>query len=216
MDMIDLYAIHEQKAREGLLTIHPSRWLYTGRQLGRGGVFELLSRGKQEIRIGDQLIERFGQLHDAGLNSKVRHKHDYYFATPEIADRYRKYVPRDRGLECAVRDVLSVRNPTAQAEVHTRVGYVDLLLPTAVIEVKSFVKWKHALGQVLAYSSYYPDRRKVIHLYIPGAHRPELVEQLKICTEFNVDITYQNLLPSRLGPMSRLGQEFSPRDTTCA
>ncbi|HDR9810395.1 hypothetical protein [Burkholderia cenocepacia] len=216
MDMIDLYAIHEQKAREGLLTIHPSRWLYTGRQLGLGGVFEFLSQGKQEIRIGDQLIQHFSQLRNAGLNSKVRHKHGYYFATPEIAERYLKYVPRDRGLECAVRDVLSVRNPAGQAEVHTLVGYVDLLLPTAVIEVKSFVKWKHALGQVLAYSNYYPDRRKVIHLYIPGAQRPQLAEQLKICTEFNVEITYQNLLPSRLGPMSKLGQEFSPSEATRA
>ncbi|WP_146125833.1 hypothetical protein [Burkholderia cenocepacia] len=205
MDMIDLYAIHEQKAREGLLTIHPSRWLYTGRQVGRGGVFEFLSDEKQEIRIGNQLIEHFSQLRDADLNSKARHKHGYYFATPAIAERYLKYVPRDRGLECAVRDVLSVRNPDAQAEVHTLVGYVDLLLPTAVIEVKSFVKWKHALGQVLAYSNYYPDRRKVIHLYIRGAQHPQLAEQLKICTELNVEITYQNLLPSRLGPMSRLG-----------
>ncbi|WP_141684887.1 hypothetical protein [Burkholderia stabilis] len=215
MNMIDLYAIHEEKARDGLLTIHPSRWLYVGRQLGRGGVFDLLSHGTQEIRIGDQLVEHFRQLRDVGLNSKVRHKHGYYFATSEIADRYLKYVPRDRGLECAVRDVLSVRNPAGQAEVHTRVGYVDLLLPTAVIEVKSFVKWKHALGQVLAYSSYYPDRRKIIHLYIPGAQRPELAEQLKICAEFGVDITYQNLLPSRLGPLSRLGQEFDARATAC-
>ncbi|WP_157381467.1 hypothetical protein [Burkholderia ubonensis] len=216
MNMIDLYAIHEQKAREGLLTIHPSRWLYTGRQLGRGGVFELLSPGKQEIRIGDQLVEHFRQLCDVGLNSKVRHKHGYYFATPEIAERYLRYIPRDRGLECAVRDMLSVRNPVGQTEVHTRVGYIDLLLPTAVIEVKSFIKWKHALGQVLAYSSYYPDRRKVIHLYISGDQRPELAEQIRICAEFNVDITYQNLLPSRLGPMSKLGQEFHSRDTACA
>ncbi|HDR9493844.1 hypothetical protein [Burkholderia stabilis] len=211
MNMIDLYAMHEEKAREGLLTIHPSRWLYAGRQVGRGGVFDLLSHGTQEIRVGDQLVKHFKQLQDVGLNSKTRHKHGYYFATAEIAERYLKYVPQDRGLECAVRDVLSVRNPAGQAEVHTPVGYVDLLLPTAVIEVKSFVKWKHALGQVLAYSSYYRDRRKIIHLYVPGPQRPKLIEQLKICAEFNVSITYQNLLSSRLGPMSRLGQEFDAR-----
>lgn len=213
MNMIDLYAIHEEKAREGLLTIHPSRWLYVGRQMGRGGVFDLLSQGTQEIRVGGQLVEHFGQLRDVGLNSKVRYKHGYYFATPEIAERYHKYVPRDRGLECAVRDVLSVRNPAGQAEVHTPVGYIDLLLPTAVVEVKDFVKWKHALGQVLAYSSYYPGRRKIIHLYIPSSQSPELSEQLKICTGFNVDITCQNLLPSRLGPMSKLGEEFDARAT---
>ncbi|WP_175780004.1 hypothetical protein [Burkholderia anthina] len=215
MNMIDLYAIHEQKAREGLLTIHPSRWLYAGRQLVRGDVFGFLSHEKQQIRVGDQLIEHFWQLRDADLNSKLRYKHDYYLATSAIADRYLKHVPRDRGLECAVRDVLSVRNPAGQAEVHTRVGYVDLLLPTAVIEVKRFAKWKHALGQVLAYASYYPGRRKIIHLYIHGAQRPVLTEQLKICAEFDVDITYQNLLPSRLGPMSRLGEEVGSRDTAC-
>lgn len=211
--MIDLYAIHEQKASDGILTIHPARWLYAGRQFGQGGVFDLLSQGTQEIRVGDHLVEHFRQLRDAGLDSKVRHKHGYYFATSEIAERYLKYVPRNRGLECAVRDVLSVRNPAGQTEVHTRVGYIDLLLPTAVVEVKSLANWKHALGQVLAYSSYYPNRRKVIHLYTPGVGRPELTEQLKICATFNVDITCQNLLPSELGPMSRLGQEFDARGT---
>ncbi|VWC02469.1 hypothetical protein [Burkholderia lata] len=211
MNMIDLYAIHEQKALDGILTIHPARWLYAGRQFGQGGVFDLLSPGTQKIRVGGHLVEHFRQLRDARLDSKVRHKHGYYFATSEIAERYLKYVPRNRGLECAVRDVLSVRNPAGQTEVHTRVGYVDLLLPTAVVEVKSLTNWKHALGQVLAYSNYYPDLRKVIHLYTPGAGRPELTEQLKICATFNVDITYQNLLPSELGPMSRLGQEFDAR-----
>ncbi|WP_175037940.1 hypothetical protein [Burkholderia contaminans] len=214
MNMIDLYAIHEKKAQEGFLTIHPSRWLYAGRQLGNGGVFKLPSHGAQKIRVGDHLVEHFKQLREVGLESKIRHEHGYYFATSEIAERYLKYVPRDRGLECAVRDVLSVRNPAGKTEVHTRVGYIDLLLPTAVIEVKSLMKWKHALGQVLAYSSYYPDRRKIVHLYTPGADHPDLTEQLKICAEFNVDITYQNLLPSQLGPMSKLGQEFDARAAT--
>lgn len=204
--MIDLYSIHEKKSQEGLLTIHPSRWLYSGRQLGRGGVFDLLSRGVQAIRVGDQMVEHFRQLCDVGLASKIRHKRDYYFATSEIAERYFEHVPRDRGIECAVRDMLSVWNPAGQHEVHTPVGYIDLLLPAAIVEVKSFAKWKHALGQVLAYSSYYSDRNKIIHLYVPGAQRPELREQRRVCAQFNVEIVYQNVLASPLGPMSRLGE----------
>jgi hypothetical protein len=61
--MIDLYALYEEKAQDGLLTIHPSRWLYAGRQLGCGGVFDLLFRENQAIRVGDQIVQHFRQLY---------------------------------------------------------------------------------------------------------------------------------------------------------
>jgi hypothetical protein len=204
--MIDLYALYEEKAQDGLLTIHPSRWLYAGRQLGCGGVFDLLFRENQAIRVGDQIVQHFRQLYKVDLNSKVRHKYGYYFATSAVADRYFKYVPEGYMLECGIQDMLSVCHPDGHAEVYTPVGFVDLLLPSAVVEIKSFIRWKHALGQVLAYSTYYPDYAKIIHLYVRGDQNPKLEHPLRICSQFNVHITYQNLLPSELGPMSRLGK----------
>ncbi|MDR8727417.1 hypothetical protein [Burkholderia pseudomultivorans] len=204
--MIDLYAVHEEKALDGLLTIHPSRWLYAGRHLGHSAVFDLRSREDQVVRVGNQVIRHFRQLRDAGLDSKTRHKRGYYYATPAVAKRYFEYVPQGRMLECAVRDMLSLSNPDGYAEVHTPAGFVDLLLPSAVVEVKSFIRWKHALGQVLAYSTYYPHHARVIHLYVHGDRKPRLDPQLRVCSQFDVQIKYQNLLPGDLGPMSRLGK----------
>ncbi|MEJ2767427.1 hypothetical protein [Mycetohabitans sp. B46] len=204
--MIDLYALHEEKAQDSLLTIHPSRWLYAGRQLAGSGVFDPFSREKQAIRVGDHIVQHFRQLSEIDLNIKGRHKHGYYFATSAVADRYFKYVPEGDMLECSIQDMLSVCHPDGHAEVHTPVGFIDLLLPSAVVEIKSFIKWKYALGQILAYSTYYPDYAKIIHLYVRGNQTPKLEHPLRICSQFNVHITYQNLLTSELGPMSRLSK----------
>jgi len=78
--------------------------------------------------------------------------------------------------------------------------------PLIIFARKSLTKWKHALGQVLAYSTYYLDRAKVIHLYVPGDHTPKLKEHLRVCAQFEIAVAYQNLLTSELGPMSRLSE----------
>ena len=52
-----------------------------------------------------------------------------------------------------------------QIEVVTAVGRIDLLTNTEVIEVKEVSDWKAALGQILAYSSFFPEHIKRIHLF---------------------------------------------------
>ena len=50
-------------------------------------------------------------------------------------------------------------------EVPTLAGNIDLLTATEIIEVKRVKDWKHAIGQVLIYSAYFPKHRKRIHLF---------------------------------------------------
>lgn len=50
-------------------------------------------------------------------------------------------------------------------EQKTPAGRIDLLTDQDIIEIKEISKWKHALGQVLAYSIDYPEKRKRIHLF---------------------------------------------------
>lgn len=50
-------------------------------------------------------------------------------------------------------------------EVNTPAGRIDLLTQTEVIEVKYIKDWKAALGQVLAYSGFYPQHLKRLHLF---------------------------------------------------
>lgn len=47
-------------------------------------------------------------------------------------------------------------------------GRIDLLTSTHVIEVKEAANWKHAIGQVLVYSSYFPSRKPMIYLFGEG------------------------------------------------
>lgn len=57
------------------------------------------------------------------------------------------------------------RELNGQMGVRTPAGNIDILTSTSVIEVKKFKDWKHAIGQVSAYSQYYPDHQKQIYLF---------------------------------------------------
>ena len=52
-----------------------------------------------------------------------------------------------------------------ESEVETPAGFIDVLSETEVIEVKYYKQWKHGLGQVLAYQSYYPCLARRLHLF---------------------------------------------------
>lgn len=52
-----------------------------------------------------------------------------------------------------------------EIEVKTPFGYIDLLTNTQIIEIKSASQWKHAFGQILSYSDFYPLHEKWIYLF---------------------------------------------------
>lgn len=75
-------------------------------------------------------------------------------------------------------------------EVSTIAGNIDILTSKEVIEVKEVKMWKHALGQVLVYGSYYPSHQKRIHLY--GETQESYLEMVKShCNKFNIKVTWE-------------------------
>lgn len=52
-----------------------------------------------------------------------------------------------------------------EIEVETSVGFIDLLTPTEIIEIKHTSSWKHAVGQVLMYAVEYPRHQKRVHIF---------------------------------------------------
>lgn len=52
-----------------------------------------------------------------------------------------------------------------QKEVKVCAGIVDILTNTQIIEVKHVRKWKHAIGQIIAYGIDFPEKEKVIYLF---------------------------------------------------
>lgn len=64
-----------------------------------------------------------------------------------------------------VRDQIALET-NGEIEVHIPdVGYIDILTEDSLIEVKSIRNWKHAVGQLLIYGSYYPDKKKILWTY---------------------------------------------------
>jgi hypothetical protein len=67
--------------------------------------------------------------------------------------------------EKAIRDSLAAQMPGSQTEVSTSSGRIDILTPSKVIEVKNVRKYKHAIGQVVSYSHYYPKHERCVYLF---------------------------------------------------
>jgi hypothetical protein len=77
-----------------------------------------------------------------------------------------------------------------QCEANTEAGRIDILTATEVIEVKWIKQWKAALGQVLVYAHYHPDKHPKIHLY-GSASFSELDTIYTHCQRFNVRFTWE-------------------------
>lgn len=75
--------------------------------------------------------------------------------TPESDKVYR---------ERLIRDKLALEY-SGKVEVETKFGKIDVLTDDMIIEVKTAKSWKHALGQILAYSEEYPGHRKAVCLF---------------------------------------------------
>lgn len=75
----------------------------------------------------------------------------------------------------------------AMREVRCGSGWCDLLSADEVVEVKAGGFWRHALGQVLCYGTYWPDRRRRIHLFDVG--REQVEECARISAVFGVQVS---------------------------
>ena len=77
-----------------------------------------------------------------------------------------------------------------QIEVQTYDGFIDLLTENEVIEIKRAKNWKHAVGQILIYSIYYPTHNKRIHLFdVDENFDIEYIKQ-KV-SNFNIILTHE-------------------------
>lgn len=103
-----------------------------------------------------------------------------------LLDEYVKKQPSNP--EKQVRDRLQ-SELGGQTEVITAVGRIDLLTDTQIIEVKSFSEWKSALGQILAYSAFFPTHQKRIHLFGNETQLIKLPDVEIACLSFDILVT---------------------------
>lgn len=96
-----------------------------------------------------------------------------------------------RMLEVAVRNRLA-KALGGDTEVVCNHGKADIVTSTEVIEVKKAEDYKHAIGQVLAYSHCFPTMQKRIHLF----GKPEEIERYRlraeqVCSSCNINVSWE-------------------------
>jgi hypothetical protein len=117
--------------------------------------------------------------------------------SPANAEAYMKALneikpSEDRQAKIDIRQRLA-NQLQGQSEVECRSGLIDVLTTDELIEIKHISKWKHALGQVLAYNI---DHKKAprIHLFY---ERPEELADLplitEVCDQFNIKVTTESI-----------------------
>lgn len=79
-----------------------------------------------------------------------------------------------------------------QIEVVTANGRIDLLTESEVIEIKCIDDWKEALGKILAYSAFFCEHYKRIHLF-GRADLTKLALAQATCAEFNITVTFEEV-----------------------
>ena len=79
-----------------------------------------------------------------------------------------------------------------QVEVVTAVGRIDLLTESEVIEIKEISDWKEALGKILAYSAFFPNHSKRIHLF-GKQDLSKLALAQATCSEFGITVTFEEV-----------------------
>jgi RecB family endonuclease NucS len=93
-----------------------------------------------------------------------------------------------RQLEKEWQTFLSKAYHPCQIEVKTPVGNIDILTPTKLIEIKRSDKWKHAIGQLLSYSEFYPTQQKYLYLF-GDLNIKQLNEAYRMCKLHNIILT---------------------------
>jgi hypothetical protein len=84
--------------------------------------------------------------------------------------------------ERAIRDSLAAQIPGSQIEVPTASGRIDILTPSQVIEVKNVRRYKHAIGQVVSYSHYYPEHERCVYLFGKVSAKQQKLIVQECCT----------------------------------
>ena len=76
---------------------------------------------------------------------------------------------------------------SGKTEIVTKFGKIDVLTDNMIIEIKIFKHWKHALGQILAYSEEYKNHTKVICLF--DVNTLDNLEDIKtIYSKYNIEL----------------------------
>lgn len=100
---------------------------------------------------------------------------------------------QSNNIESQVRDRLHAELG-GLVEVVTPTGRIDLLSSTEIIEVKAVKDWKAALGQILAYSGFYPQHQKRLHIFGTAKELEVLPDIEAAVLSFGIKVTGEEVV----------------------
>lgn len=75
-------------------------------------------------------------------------------------------------------------------EVEVPTGFIDLLTDSELIEIKTYRKWKHGLGQLLAYSKFEHHSSLRLHLFdIDDSIDKQII--IDTCSNYNISVSFE-------------------------
>lgn len=80
---------------------------------------------------------------------------------------------------------------SGETEIKCRFGYVDFMTKTYCWEIKKYDDFKHAIGQVLAYSFYFRKKPAILLFSEPKKPDPQIK---KLCKKLNIKLVYSKHL----------------------
>ena len=112
------------------------------------------------------------------IRNDEEYKESLVKMTPECDKVYR---------ESLIRDKLALLY-SGKVEAQTKFGNIDVLTNDMIIEVKTAKHWKHALGQILAYSEEYQSHKKAICLFDWDKSMYNIEDIRSIYSKYNVEL----------------------------
>lgn len=70
-------------------------------------------------------------------------------------------------------------------------GRIDILTHDTIIEIKVWKNWCKAIGQIIYYSQFYPNHKRLIYFFGNAPPKPKKEAILTACKRANIDIQYE-------------------------
>ena len=70
-------------------------------------------------------------------------------------------------------------------------GVVDIVSESQIIEIKVWSRWREAIGQILSYGMFYPDKKKRIHFFGVKPDEDKLAHIKNVCASVNIAVSFE-------------------------
>jgi len=125
---------------------------------------------------GEILRDDLMQVIMDGKKYAVRGTYVHHALMPNIIEWMNK--SKNKYPEKEIQSILHTKLG-GKIEVPTIYGKIDLLTKRSIIEIKTYKNFLGALGQIIGYSTCYPDRQKKIYLFdVPMVNKIDEIKEL--------------------------------------